>query len=122
METDQFRQLPPRFRFFAGGDESVRGFGYQELGEEDEAGNVIGGQALLVGSLEYELRVLEKWSGAVFYDTGNAFRAFGDPLEYGAGLGVRWRSPIGPIRADVAWALSEDGTPFRFHLNIGPDL
>lgn len=122
METDQFRQLPPRFRFFAGGDQSVRGFGYRELGQRDEADNVIGGQALLVGSLEYELRVLEKWSGAVFYDTGNAFRAFGDPLEYGAGLGVRWRSPIGPIRADVAWALSEDGTPFRFHLNIGPDL
>lgn len=122
MQTDQFRQLPPRFRFFAGGDQSVRGFGYQELGEEDEAGNIIGGQALLVGSLEYELRVLEDWSAAVFYDTGNAFRAFGDPLEYGAGLGVRWRSPIGPIRADVAWALSEDGTPFRFHLNIGPDL
>jgi translocation and assembly module TamA len=122
METDQFRQLPPRFRFFAGGDQSVRGFGYQDLGEKDEAGNVIGGQALLVGSLEYEIRVLEDWSAAAFYDTGNAFRAFGDPLEYGAGLGVRWRSPIGPIRADVAWALSEDGTPFRFHLNIGPDL
>lgn len=122
LETDQFRQLPPRFRFFAGGDRSVRGFGYQELGREDEAGNVIGGEALLVGSLEYELRVLEDWSAAVFYDTGNAFSAFGDPLEYGAGLGVRWRSPIGPIRADVAWALSQDGTPFRFHLNIGPDL
>jgi translocation and assembly module TamA len=122
METDEFRELPPRFRFFAGGDQSVRGFGYQELGEEDEAGNVIGGEALLVGSLEYELRVLEKWSAAVFYDTGNAFRTFGDPLEYGAGFGVRWRSPIGPIRADMAWALSDDDRPFRFHLNIGPDL
>lgn len=122
LETRQFRQLPPRFRFFAGGDRSVRGFGYQELGERDEAGNVIGGQALLVGSLEYELRVLEDWSAAVFYDTGNAFRTFGDPLEYGAGFGVRWRSPIGPIRADMAWALSDDDRPFRFHLNIGPDL
>ncbi|HEX6865246.1 MAG TPA: autotransporter assembly complex family protein [Thermoanaerobaculia bacterium] len=122
METDEFRELPPRFRFFAGGDRSVRGFGYQELGEKDEAGNVIGGQALLVGSLEYELRVLEKWSAAVFYDTGNAFGTFGDPLEYGAGFGVRWRSPIGPIRADMAWALSDDDRPFRFHLNIGPDL
>ncbi|HSF39012.1 MAG TPA: autotransporter assembly complex family protein, partial [Thermoanaerobaculia bacterium] len=122
LDTDQFRRLPPRFRFFAGGDQSVRGFGYQELGEEDEAGNIIGGEALLVGSLEYELRVLEKWSAAVFYDTGNAFRTFGDPLEYGAGFGVRWRSPIGPIRADMAWALSDEDRPFRFHLNIGPDL
>jgi translocation and assembly module TamA len=121
-ETDEFRALPPRFRFFAGGDRSVRGFDYQELGEEDEAGNVIGGEALLVGSLEYEVRVLEKWSAAVFYDTGNAFRAFGGSLEEGAGFGIRWRSPIGPVRADLAWALSQDGTPFRFHLNIGPDL
>jgi translocation and assembly module TamA len=122
METDEFRRLPPRFRFFAGGDRSVRGFDYESLGERDEAGNVIGGEALLTGSLEYELRVLEDWSAAVFYDTGNAFSAFGDPLEYGAGLGIRWRSPIGPIRADFAWALSEEGRPFRFHLNIGPDL
>jgi translocation and assembly module TamA len=122
LETDQFRRLPPAFRFFAGGDQSVRGFGYQDLGVLDEEGNVIGGQVLLVASVEYELRFLEKWGAAVFYDTGNAFRAFGDELESGAGVGVRWRSPIGPIRADFAWALTEDGTPFRFHLSIGPDL
>ena len=120
--TDEFRELPPRFRFFAGGDRSVRGFGYQDLGREDEAGNLIGGEALLTASLEYEVRFLEKWGAAVFYDTGNAFKTFGDPLEYGAGIGARWRSPIGPIRADFAWALSEEGRPFRFHLNIGPDL
>lgn len=120
--TDEFRELPPRFRFFAGGDRSVRGFAYQSLGREDADGNVIGGEALLAASLEYEIRFLEKWGAAVFYDTGNAFRTFGDPLEYGAGVGVRWRSPIGPIRADVAWALSEEGRPLRFHLNIGPDL
>lgn len=120
--TDELRELPPRFRFFAGGDRSLRGFGYQELGPEDEAGNVIGGEALLTASLEYEIRFLEKWGAAVFYDTGNAFKAFGDPLEYGAGIGARWRSPIGPIRVDFAWALSEEGRPFRFHLNIGPDL
>ncbi|HSG40521.1 MAG TPA: autotransporter assembly complex family protein [Thermoanaerobaculia bacterium] len=120
--TDELRELPPRFRFFAGGDRSVRGFGYRELGREDEAGNVIGGEALLVGSLEYEVLFLEKWGAAVFFDTGNAFRDFGGSLERGAGFGIRWRSPIGPIRADMAWALTEEGRPFRFHLNIGPDL
>ncbi|HEX9942925.1 MAG TPA: autotransporter assembly complex family protein [Thermoanaerobaculia bacterium] len=124
--TDEFRELPPRFRFFAGGDRSVRGFAYQALGEEDEAGNVIGGKALLVGSLEYELWFPEMWGqklgAAVFYDAGNAFKAFGGALEQGAGVGLRWRSPIGPVRADFAWALSEEGRPFRFHLNIGPDL
>jgi len=126
-ETDAFRLLPPRFRFFAGGDQSVRGYGYQELGPEDEAGNVIGGESLLVGSVEYEFRLidfprLEDFSVAAFFDAGNASRSFGGAIEQGAGLGIRWRSPIGPIRADFAFALSEDGTPFRFHLNIGPDL
>lgn len=122
IQTDEFRELPPGFRFFAGGDQSVRGFGYQELGREDEEGNVIGGESLMVASLEYEIRFLEKWGAAVFYDTGNASESFGGSLARGAGLGVRWRSPIGPIRADVAWALSEDDRPIRFHLNIGPDL
>lgn len=120
--TDEIRELPPRYRFFAGGDRSVRGYAYQALGREDEAGNVIGGEALLVGSLEYEYRFLERWGAAVFFDAGNAFRDFGGSLEQGAGIGLRWRSPIGPIRADVAWALTEPDRPLRFHINIGPDL
>ena len=124
--TNEFRELPPRFRFFAGGDRSVRGFAYQSLGREDEAGNVIGGESLMVASLEYERWFPEIWGqklgAAVFFDTGNASQSFGGVLARGAGLGVRWRSPIGPIRADVAWALSEPGHPIRFHLNIGPDL
>lgn len=125
--TDEFRELPPRFRFFAGGDRSVRGYAYQGLGEPDEAGHTIGGEALLVGSLEYEfrfsgLRLLDKWGVAAFYDAGNACHDFSCELEQGAGVGLRWLSPIGPIRADVAWALTEPGHPLRFHLNIGPDL
>ncbi len=127
-ETDEFRELPPTIRFFAGGDQSVRGFGYQDLGPRDEAGNVIGGEDLLTGSLEVEYRFLEKWlflekwGAAVFYDTGNSMRSLSGELEQGAGVGLRWVSPIGPIRADVAWALSEPGTPMRFHFTVGPDL
>lgn len=123
-ETSDFRALPPRFRFFAGGDQSVRGFSYQSLGRKDEAGNTIGGETLAVGSLEYERRFFTKWGAAVFYDTGNASQSFRalSTLARGAGFGLRWRSPIGPIRADVAFALSEPGHPIRFHLNIGPDL
>jgi translocation and assembly module TamA len=122
-QTDSFRQLPPRFRFFAGGDQSVRGYRYQSLGPKDEAGNVIGGPALAVASLEYEFRFRPKWGVAVFYDTGNAFPRFtsGD-LAQGAGFGVRWLSPIGPVRADVAFGLSDPRHPIVFHLNIGPDL
>jgi translocation and assembly module TamA len=127
-ETDQLRELPPTIRFFAGGDQSVRGYGYQQLGPLDEAGHVIGGEDLLTGSVELEYRFLEKWlflekwGVAVFYDTGNAMRSFSGSLEEGAGVGLRWVSPIGPIRADAAWALTEPGTPVRFHLTVGPDL
>ncbi len=127
-ETDQFRELPPTMRFFAGGDQSVRGFEYQQLGPVDEAGNVIGGETLLTGSVELEYRFLEKWlflekwGIAAFYDTGNAMESFSGSLERGAGLGLRWVSPIGPIRADVAWALSDPDRPIRFHLTVGPDL
>lgn len=127
-QTDQFRQLPPSIRFFAGGDQSVRGFAYEDLGERDEAGNVIGGKSLLTASVEVDYRFLErwkfleKWGIAAFYDTGNALNSLGSSLEQGAGLGLRWVSPIGPIRADVAFALSEPGTPLRFHFTVGPDL
>jgi translocation and assembly module TamA len=121
--TDDFRILPPRFRFFAGGDQSVRGFRYQELGPEDEEGHIIGGEGLLVASLEYEYRFRPKWGVAVFYDTGNAFHDFsGLDLAQGAGVGLRWRSPIGPVRADVAYGLSGPKNSIVFHLNIGPDL
>jgi translocation and assembly module TamA len=121
--TNDFRILPPRFRFFAGGDQSVRGYRYQSLGTRDEAGNVIGGEALAVASLEYEYRFLPKWGAAVFYDTGGAFHTFGSgSLSQGAGFGIRWRSPIGPVRADIAWGLSDPRHPIVFHLNIGPDL
>ncbi|HEY0511882.1 MAG TPA: autotransporter assembly complex family protein [Thermoanaerobaculia bacterium] len=121
--TSEFRQLPPRFRFFAGGDQSVRGYRYETLGTKDEAGNVIGGEALLVGSLEYEYRFLPKWGVAAFYDAGNAFHNFsGVSLAQGVGAGVRWRSPIGPVRADVGFGLTGSRHSIVFHLNIGPDL
>jgi translocation and assembly module TamA len=122
-ETAGFRQLPPRFRFFAGGDQSVRGYRYQSLGPQDEAGNTIGGPALAAASLEYEFRFRPKWGVAAFYDTGNAFPRFNaGELAQGAGAGIRWISPIGPVRADIAFALSDPRHPIVFHLNIGPDL
>lgn len=120
--VDDFSTLPPSIRFFAGGDYSVRGFAYQSLGPEDDAGNVIGGRHLLVGSVEYEHRLKEKWAAAVFYDAGNAINNFGDELEHSVGVGLRWRSPVGWVRVDVAKPLSEPGEGIRLHLTIGPDL
>jgi len=80
------------------------------------------GDYLLVGSLEYDHRLIGKWSAALFYDRGNAIDALRDPLESGAGFGLRWQSPVGPVRVDIASALSRPGRPWRLHINIGPDL
>jgi len=122
LETSQFSQLPPSIRFFAGGDRSVRGYAYQSLGPENGAGDVTGGNSLLVGSAELEYRFLEKWAGAVFFDAGNALRDFRGEIAAGTGLGVRWISPVGLIRIDGAFGLQVEGRKFRVHLSIGPDF
>lgn len=125
-EVDDFDRLPGLFRYFAGGDRSVRGFGFQSLGERDEEGRVRGGRHLVVGSVEYEHVFGEvfdsPWGGAVFYDTGNAMNRFRDGLEQGAGVGLRWLSPIGMVRFDVATGLSRSGWPIRLHLTVGGEL
>ncbi|MDR9435559.1 MAG: autotransporter assembly complex family protein [Thiohalophilus sp.] len=120
--TDEFNQLPSSVRFFAGGSQSVRGYAFQSLGPVDDSGRVVGGKHLMTGSIELERSLGGKWGVAVFYDAGNAIDDFDDKLERGAGFGLRWKSPIGPVRIDVASALTEPGKPWRLHINIGPDL
>lgn len=120
--TEEFHQLPSSVRFFAGGAQSVRGYAFQSLGPEDANGEVVGGRYLMVGSIELEHRFNGKWGTAIFYDAGNAIDALEDKLERGAGFGLRWQSPIGPVRIDLASAVTRDGHPWRLHINIGPDL
>ncbi len=120
--TSSFTNLPSSFRFFAGGDNSIRGFDFEALGPKNAQGDVLGGKYLAVGSLEYEHQVYEKWSVALFSDFGNAFNDFSDPLVYSVGTGLRWQSPVGLIRVDLAAGISEDDLPFRLHIVIGPDL
>lgn len=125
--TGDFRHLPPTERFFAGGDQSVRGYAYQGIGARDVRGNVIGGPDTLVASAEIEYRLeqwqaLQKFGLAAFYDAGTAGFSFGGGMQEGTGLGVFWISPIGLVRVYVATALSLPGHPLRLHLTIGPDL
>lgn len=120
--TQEFEQLPSSVRFFTGGSQSVRGYAYQSLGPENSSGEVIGGQHLIVGSLEYEYSFNNKWGLALFYDSGNAVEQLDDKLEQGAGFGLRWKSPVGMVRIDLASAITQDGEPWRLHINIGPDL
>jgi len=120
--TQEFEQLPSSVRFFAGGSQSVRGYAYQSLGPVDQNGLVVGGKNLMIGSIEFEHSFGGPWSVAVFYDGGNAIDNLADDLEQGAGFGFRWKSPIGPVRFDLASAITQDGQPWRLHINIGPDL
>lgn len=123
MIVDDFDQLPPDLRFFAGGDLSIRGFDYQALGSTNAAGEVIGGTYLTIGSIEYERFFVEKWGGAIFLDGGDAFRATDFNLNLGAGIGVRWRSPVGMVRVDLAKPVKSDlAHSFRVHFSLGPDL
>jgi len=123
MAVKDFNQLPPELRFFAGGDRSIRGFDYQQLGSTNAAGKVIGGTYLTVGSAEIERYFLPKWGGALWVDGGDAFRQGEFDLNIGAGVGVRWRSPVGVLRVDVGKPIKSDlAHSIRFHISIGPDL
>lgn len=122
IATEQFRELPPSIRFFAGGDRSIRGYDFQSLGPVNPNGDVTGGNSLLVGSAELEYRFLEKWGAAVFLDVGNAFRDFSGEIATGTGFGVRWISPVGQVRVDVGFGLQKEGSKLRLHLSIGPDF
>ena len=123
MEVDDFDGLPPSQRFFTGGDTTVRGYEFASLGPIDESGEVVGGRALAVGSIEYEHPLEDRWSGAVFADAGNAFDTeyHNDGMKIGVGFGVRWQSPIGALRLDLARPL-DDAQRVRVHLRLGPDL
>jgi translocation and assembly module TamA len=122
MVDDQFEKLPPSVRFFAGGDRSIRGFGYKSLGPVDANGAVIGGDRLLELSAEFEHMIKPRWSLAVFADGGNAFNEHGFTMRTGAGFGARWRSPLGPVRIDLAWPVHDRESGARLHVSLGPDL
>nr|WP_232230373.1 autotransporter assembly complex family protein [Halomonas sp. 1513] len=123
IETSEFERMPPSLRFFTGGDRTVRGYAFETLTPRDEEGSRLGGQQLLTASLEYQRRVTGDWWGATFVDTGDAFDDWGpDQLNTGVGLGVRWISPVGPIRFDVAHPLDDDDNDWRIHFAIGPEF
>lgn len=122
MFTRDFNKVPYNLRFFTGGDQSIRGFDYKSLSPTDR-GIKIGGQALAIGSLEYNYQLVDGWRLGIFSDFGNSFdKNFNNPIEYSIGLGVRWQSPVGPIRIDIASGLSEPSHPVRLHFFIGPAL
>jgi len=120
--TNGYKSIPPSLRFFAGGDQSVRGYDYQSLSPENSKGDRVGGRYMVAGSVEYQYSIAEKWRIATFVDQGNSFNKLELPnLKTGVGLGLRWVSPVGPIRLDLAHAMNDDGG-IRLHFSMGPEL
>ncbi|MCA1247526.1 autotransporter assembly complex family protein [Massilia sp. MS-15] len=109
--------VPSTFLFRAGGDQSVRGYGYRELGVR-ENGAIVGGKYLLTASAEYQYYFRPPWGVAVFYDAGNAADKVGDlKPKSGFGVGARWRSPVGPINVDLAYGHAVKKA--RLHFSLG---
>ncbi|MAL98775.1 autotransporter assembly complex protein TamA [Hydrocarboniclastica marina] len=120
VATNDFENVPPTLRFFAGGDQSVRGYGYRSLGPTNSDGDNLGGRYLLESGAEYQYEFRENWRVASFIDHGNAVDTLNDALKTGAGMGIRWVSPVGPLRLDIARALTDQH--WRIHFSMGPEL
>ncbi|WP_201585225.1 autotransporter assembly complex protein TamA [Psychrobacter jeotgali] len=120
--ADDFYEVPYKLRFFAGGDQSIRGYDYESLSPL-EKGYLTGGQVLAVGSAEYNYEFRPGFRGALFTDVGNAYdKNFDTETKVGVGVGIRWASPVGVVRVDVAAGVTEDSIPVRLHFFIGSPL
>lgn len=133
IETSDFSRVPASLRFFAGGDQSIRGFAYRDISPKEdvvidpetgeEQNNVsVGGQYLFTTSAEYAYRVADNWRAAVFADAGTATNDFDEDLAMGFGVGFHWLSPIGPVRVYGARGLSDFENSWRLHFVLGPEL
>ena len=125
LNTADIRKIPPALRFFAGGDRSVRGYGYKKISPKNKDGKLVGGSRLVTGSLEYQYQVYPNWWGAVFADTGLAANSYkATELRYGAGVGVRWASPIGAIKFDIATPIrdKDNSKNIQFYIGLGAEI
>ena len=124
IETGDFDKVPPDLRFFAGGDRSIRGYKYKSIAPKYANGDLKGASKLITGSLEYQYNVTGKWWGAVFVDSGEAVSDIRrSDFKTGTGVGVRWESPVGPIKLDFAVPVADkDEHGLQFYIGLGPEL
>ncbi len=124
IQTNDFERLPPSLRFFAGGDRSIRGYKYESISPRDSDGKLTGASKMGTGSVEYQYNVTGKWWGAMFIDSGEAVNNLTkNDLKTGAGIGVRWASPVGPIKFDIATPVGDpDKHGVQFYIGLGPEL
>ena len=126
IATRNFDVIPPDLRFFAGGDNSVRGYDYQSISPKNAQGQLTGARLLATASFEYRYNVTGQWWASTFIDMGdavNSFKKFGP--KKGAGVGIRWISPVGPIKFDIARPIGghvHEKRPWKFYIGLGSEL
>ncbi len=117
--------VPPSARFYSGGGGSVRGYSYQSLGPRDGDDNPLGGSSLLETGAELRWRITPEWGIVAFVDGGTAYADavpnLGRDLRWGAGLGLRYYTAVGPLRLDAAAPLNpgKDDAPLQVYISIG---
>ena len=115
-------ELPPDQRLYAGGSATVRGYKYQSVGPKFADNRPIGGTSLGAVTVEYRQRFLSSFGAAVFVDAGQVSAdstPFGGDLRLGAGAGIRYYTPFGPIRADIAVPLNKQRGDDAFQIYVG---
>lgn len=118
----ELSEIPASQRFFTGGDQTVRGYGYEAISPVDSSGDLSGALNTTAGSIEYNYQIAPKWRIATFVDVGTATNDYQDPWKIGTGFGGRWLTPVGQLRFDLAFGVSEQSVPFRLHFALGPEL
>ena len=130
--SDSGRQekLAPSLNFFVGGSQSLRGFAYQSIGNDEQViladGSqqlfTLGGERLALASIEYQYQFSPNWRAALFGDAGDAFDPGNYQHNYAAGVGLHYLTPVGAIKLELATPLSEENPGWRIHLNIGAEF
>lgn len=123
IQASNFDRVPPSFRFFAGGERSIRGYSYQSISPKDKKGKLKGASKLITGSIEYQYNLSGSWWGAAFVDTGEAIDKVDRSKFYtGTGVGIRWASPVGPIKIDLATPLNKNEGSIHLYIGLGSEL
>ena len=121
--TADIHKVPLTRRFFTGGDQSVRGYGFEAISPRDAEGNLEGGKYLNVGSVEISQLVKPSWRVALFSDVGRAYTDHDERWRRSIGIGLRWLTPFGQLRIDLAAPLNDsDSDTVRLHFTLGASL
>ncbi|MDR6989924.1 autotransporter assembly complex family protein [Luteimonas sp. 3794] len=125
--TDALVAMPPSLRFYAGGDRSIRGYDWREVGPRIPARNgrrafAIGATSVVTASVEFERYFTDTIGAAVFVDSGDAFDGSSPQWRTGVGIGARYKSPVGPLKFDIARGLDNPDSAFTIGLSIGAEF